>query len=249
MLVGIPSRHLTSTGARICAKYSLVVSPSHKAARHSVQVSLCLIKEVVSRSQRSSQYRCDNGSPVRIGLTHFAAGLHAAFLSHCEWHLCLFLLKFIHLVLKFLLIIMAVHLAHPQTERWQSANTASCSGAGLGSGMVSTTLVYRAFLPPPHSSQPIGPKLCSTITVLSDMPCTPPPTHKWLCDEVGALQKKYGDFVRISSGEITNADPKAMAAVDKTKINSGPCTKGSWYDMIHPTVNMQVTRDRPLCSQ
>lgn len=70
-----------------------------------------------------------------------------------------------------------------------------------------------------------------------------------LCDEVEVLHKKYGDFVRTGSTEVSIANPKAMVAIHGTNTTPGVCTKGPRYDMLYPKVTLQATRDRQLYLQ
>ncbi|KAK2606578.1 hypothetical protein N8I77_005318 [Diaporthe amygdali] len=185
---------------------------------------------------------------VRLGLTSLiiGGGLHVIFFRHGEWHLWALKFRFTHLILGFLLLVFVVHSVHLQSEWLQSASIASRLVASLVLGILSSMIAYRAFFHRLTRHGFSGP----FIARLSQIYQTILASKKLrLCDEVEVLHKKYGDFVRIGPEEISIADPKAMVAIHGTNSKPGSCTKGPWYDMMYPKVNMQGTRDRQLYSQ
>lgn len=185
---------------------------------------------------------------LQLGLTSLiiGVGLHVLLFRHGEWHLFAYKFKFIHIILINLLIVLGVHLADPQDGWSKNASTASWLVAGLTSGVFSSMIVYRAFfhrLTRHGFSGPFVARLSQFYqTALS---CK----NLRLCDEVVALHKKYGDFVRTGPTEVSIADPRAMVAIHGTNTKPGVCTKGPWYDMIYPKVTLEATRDRQLYSQ
>ena len=59
--------------------------------------------------------------------------------------------------------------------------------------------------------------------------------------KVLALHRKYGDFVRVGSSDISITHPAAPEAVHGRKSK---CTKADWYDLTLPMTSMQTTRIR-----
>ncbi|KAH0847540.1 Tryprostatin B 6-hydroxylase [Fonsecaea pedrosoi] len=62
-----------------------------------------------------------------------------------------------------------------------------------------------------------------------------------LYEEVQALHRQYGDFVRLGPMELSIADPRAIQAVNSAQT---PCTKGPWYNGMRPRVALQNSRDK-----
>ncbi|KAF5024608.1 hypothetical protein F66182_3371 [Fusarium sp. NRRL 66182] len=62
-----------------------------------------------------------------------------------------------------------------------------------------------------------------------------------LYEEVERLHKKHGDFVRIGPTELSIIDPKAVDAIYSAR---SPCTKGPFYNLLHPRISLHMTRDR-----
>ncbi|KIW87852.1 uncharacterized protein Z519_11436 [Cladophialophora bantiana CBS 173.52] len=67
-----------------------------------------------------------------------------------------------------------------------------------------------------------------------------------LYEEVQALHRQYGDFVRLGPMELSIADPRAVQAVNSAQT---PCTKGPWYNGMRPRVALQNSRDKQEHSQ
>ena len=55
------------------------------------------------------------------------------------------------------------------------------------------------------------------------------------------LHRRYGDFVRIGSSDLSIIHP---AAVNAIYGRGSPCTKAAWYDLTLPMTSMQTTRSR-----
>lgn len=62
-----------------------------------------------------------------------------------------------------------------------------------------------------------------------------------LYQDVRALHARYGDYVRVGPSEISLADPAAFSAVHAA---TSQCERGPWYDILNPTVSLQMVRDR-----
>lgn len=60
-------------------------------------------------------------------------------------------------------------------------------------------------------------------------------------EDVRALHARYGDYVRVGPSELSLADPAAFAAVHAA---ASPCERGPWYEILNPTVSLQMVRDR-----
>lgn len=185
---------------------------------------------------------------IRLGLTSFTigVGLHVVFFRRGEWHLWALRLRFVDLVIIFMIFIFGVHSAQPRNDWTQSASTAFSLVGGLVSGVLLSMLVYRAFFHRLTRHGFSGPFL-ARLTQLYQAGLASRDLR--LCDEVEALHKRYGDFVRIGPREISIADPKAMVAIHGTNAKPASCTKGPWYDMMFPKVSLQTTRDLQLHSQ
>ena len=53
------------------------------------------------------------------------------------------------------------------------------------------------------------------------------------------LHKKYGEFVRLGSSDLSISNPKALEAVYG---RGSKCGKADWYDLTLPMTSMQTTR-------
>ncbi|RDL30137.1 uncharacterized protein BP5553_10415 [Venustampulla echinocandica] len=60
--------------------------------------------------------------------------------------------------------------------------------------------------------------------------------------EVEALHKQYGDYVRLGPSELSIIDPNALTAIYAAK---SPCSKGPFYNVLHPRMALNMIRDRP----
>ena len=181
-------------------------------------------------------------------LTSFiiGVGLHVVLFRHGEWHLLAFKLELTHLVLIGVLVLLGVHSAQPHNGWPQSAITGSCLVASLEIGVLSSMIVYRAFFHRLTRHDFSGP-FVARLSQFYQMALASKRLR--LCDEVEVLHKKYGDFVRTGPAELSIADPKAMVAIHGTNTKPSLCTKGPWYDIMYPKVNLQGVRDRQLYSQ
>ncbi|KAH8649991.1 benzoate 4-monooxygenase cytochrome P450 [Xylariales sp. PMI_506] len=62
-----------------------------------------------------------------------------------------------------------------------------------------------------------------------------------LYEEVQELHKRYGDYIRLGPSELSINDSAAIPAI------LGPqstCTKGPWYNVLHPMVSLQTVRGK-----
>lgn len=63
-------------------------------------------------------------------------------------------------------------------------------------------------------------------------------------DDVRALHARHGDYVRVGPSELSLADPAAFAAVHAATTSTSPCERGPWYEILNPTISLQMVRDR-----
>ncbi|KAJ8123663.1 hypothetical protein ONZ43_g442 [Nemania bipapillata] len=59
------------------------------------------------------------------------------------------------------------------------------------------------------------------------------------------LHQKYGQFLQIGSNDLSIAHPRAVQAIYGL---DSKCRKADWYDLTHPMVSLQSTRDDGLHS-
>ena len=57
------------------------------------------------------------------------------------------------------------------------------------------------------------------------------------------LHEKYGEFVRVGSNTLSVAHPESVELIYGL---GSKCRKAPWYDLTHPMVSLQSTRDRPV---
>ncbi|ETS81741.1 hypothetical protein PFICI_06743 [Pestalotiopsis fici W106-1] len=104
-------------------------------------------------------------------------------------------------------------------------------------GIFSSMLVYRAFFH--RLSKFPGPFLARLsnfyVTSLSAK-------DLHLYEEVQDLHRKYGDIVRLGPSELSITNKHALAAIHGAQ---SPCTKGPWYNVLHPLVSLQMIRNKP----
>ncbi|KAM5344051.1 hypothetical protein ACJ41O_012588 [Fusarium nematophilum] len=62
-----------------------------------------------------------------------------------------------------------------------------------------------------------------------------------LYEEVENLHRQYGDIVRLGPTELSIIDSKAVEAIYSTR---SPCTKGPFYNVLHPRIPLNMIRDR-----
>ncbi|KAJ9649339.1 hypothetical protein H2199_000114 [Coniosporium tulheliwenetii] len=63
-----------------------------------------------------------------------------------------------------------------------------------------------------------------------------------LYEEVQRLHQQYGDFVRLGPSELSVIHPGAVSAIHSPK---SACSKGPWYNVLHPMVSLQTIRSKP----
>lgn len=107
-------------------------------------------------------------------------------------------------------------------------------------GLYLSLVTYRVFFSPLRNFPgPFGAKI-SNFWFSSQL--RKHDAHKKLV----ALHEEHGNFVRIGSSDLSIVHPKAVQAVYGFGTK---CTKADWYDLTHPMISMQTTRDRTLHDQ
>ncbi|WPH03856.1 Hypothetical protein R9X50_00673900 [Acrodontium crateriforme] len=115
--------------------------------------------------------------------------------------------------------------------------SSALTGASFLTGAFTSTIIYRVFLSPLNKFPgPFGAKI-STLHLSSQLGNSDAYYH------LQKLHKKYGDYVRIGSNDLSiiNPDLVEMAYGNNSKI-----TKSSWYDGDAPLTSMHTSRDKSL---
>ncbi|KAF7846282.1 hypothetical protein BT93_L4670 [Corymbia citriodora subsp. variegata] len=117
-----------------------------------------------------------------------------------------------------------------------AAKETSILGSLFLAGLTTSILVYRAAFhrlnrfPGPFAAR------------LSNMYPTMLSARKLqLYEEVDSLHKTYGDFVRVGPSELSINHPGAMTAIHSAQSR---CSKGPWYNVLHPRVSLHMVRDK-----
>ncbi|KAM5376429.1 hypothetical protein ACJZ2D_005483 [Fusarium nematophilum] len=178
----------------------------------------------------------EGGRPYLIT---FAVGvlLHVSVFRHGEWDL--YTARFIvaWVVSQATLTCVLAELAgDAYGSYWEAFLTVATYFTLFGAGITSSILVYRSSFhrlnrfPGPFAAR------------LSNLHATFLRVKGWrLYQEVQKLHREYGDIVRLGPSELSIANPKAFRVIHS---NSSPCTKGPWYNIIHPMVSLQTERDK-----
>jgi hypothetical protein len=115
-------------------------------------------------------------------------------------------------------------------------STVAVANSSFLLGIYSSLLVYRLFLNPLNKFPgPLGARI----------------TNLWLSTAIGKtshahftiqdLHRKYGDFLRVGSNDLSIADPKAVNIIYGA---GSKCRKAAWYDQDYPLTSMHTSRNR-----
>ncbi|POS69554.1 benzoate 4-monooxygenase cytochrome P450 [Diaporthe helianthi] len=162
------------------------------------------------------------------------AALQQAILRHGEWDNYSFKLIVGAAVLESLLsLFVHVWLAEPLVSAAQHALYLTLAAVA---GIYVSMLLYRAFF---HRLRgfpgPFAARLSTFyMTYLSAR-------RGQVYDDIRALHRIYGDYVRLGPTEISIADPDAFNAIHSP---TSQCERGPWYNILNPTVSLQMVRDR-----
>lgn len=162
------------------------------------------------------------------------AALQQAFLRHGEWDNYSFRLIVGAAALETLLsLLVHVRFSEPPANAVQHA---LCWTLAAIAGIYVSMLLYRAFFHRlRHFPGPFAARLSTFyMTYLSAR-------RGQVYEDVRALHRKYGDYVRVGPTEISIADPDAFNAIHSA---TSQCERGPWYNILNPTISLQMVRDR-----
>lgn len=162
------------------------------------------------------------------------AALQQAVLRHGEWDSYSFRLIVGAAALEALLSLF-IH-ARLSEHPLSAVQHALCCTLAAIAGIYVSMLLYRAFF---HRLRafpgPFAARLSTFyMTYLSAR-------RGQVYEDVRALHRKYGDYVRVGPTEISIADPDAFNAIHSA---TSLCERGPWYNILNPTVSLQMVRDR-----
>ncbi|KAG8672181.1 hypothetical protein FPOAC1_005443 [Fusarium poae] len=103
-------------------------------------------------------------------------------------------------------------------------------------GMTSSILIYRGFF---HRLNRFPGPFVARLSNIYASWLAIKEEHMYL--EVQKLHQKYGDIVRIGPQEISIATPSAFRVLH---ANNSPISKGPFYNVAHPWVNLLADRDK-----
>lgn len=162
------------------------------------------------------------------------AALQQAVLRHGEWDNYSFKLIVGAVALETLLgLLVHVRFSEPPVNALQHALSWTLAAIA---GIYVSMLLYRTFF---HRLRgfpgPFAARLSTFyMTYLSAR-------RGQVYEDVKALHRKYGDYVRVGPTEISIADPDAFNAIHSA---TSQCERGPWYNILNPTVSLQMVRDR-----
>lgn len=176
----------------------------------------------------------------------FAAGvvLHLAVFRHGEWDAHSFTLLEAAAALQLALALFAALYQHSPTTTASLSHALAWAAAALA-GLAASILAYRAS--PLHRLHrfpgPFAARLSQLyMTSRRFLPLLPGGSGNGarVYEDVRALHAAHGDIVRVGPSELSLADPAAFAAVHGA---ASPCGRGPWYNILNPTVSLQMVRD------
>lgn len=169
----------------------------------------------------------------------FGAGVlvHLAVFRRGEWDdYSLAVLK-VTATLQILLTVLAHQYYSPALSVGASLQHASLWTASAVAGVYTSLVVYRAS--PWHRlsrfAGPLAARVSTGYMTWRSM------RRGQVYEDVRALHAQYGDYVRLGPSEMSLADPAAFAAVHAA---TSQCERGPWYEILNPTVSLQMVRDR-----
>ncbi|KAF5244087.1 hypothetical protein FANTH_7842 [Fusarium anthophilum] len=177
-------------------------------------------------------------SPEALAIS-FASGcfLHILFYRRGEWDLLALRIFQAYVTLPFV-VIGLLRLA--EFKGWQQGNNISTASVLLLEGahilgLLTSILCYRIIFHPLNKFP--GP-LRARISNFYPTYLTTKNAH--LYEEVEQLHQQYGDFVRLGPTQLSITHPKSIDAIYSAK---SPCTKGPFYNILHPRVSLHMIRD------
>lgn len=159
-------------------------------------------------------------------LAALAAGVtsHLAYFRIGEHHL--YGTRYIQAALSVFAISTAVHSYYYQLSLLTTAIQTLTIASSYIASLYASLLIYRlCFHPLRRFPGPIGCKISSAwfATYLRGQDAF---------RQLEALHKKYGNFVRVGSNDISIAHPKAVQVIYGLGTK---CRKADWYDLTYPS--------------
>lgn len=105
-------------------------------------------------------------------------------------------------------------------------------------GLYASLLVYRGFLNPLNKFP--GRPIARFTSLWMTSQCA---SNSDAYKQMDALHRKYGDFVRVGSHDLSTTHPDAVQALYGA---GSKCVKGQWYDQDQPRLSMHTSRARAL---
>ena len=102
-------------------------------------------------------------------------------------------------------------------------------------GLYGSLVLSRIFWSPLYHFP--GPPFAKLSSLYFSYQCRKGNAHEVLLK----LHQQYGDFVRFGSSDLSIIHPKAVSAIYG---RTSRCIKAAWYDLNHPRISMQTTRER-----
>ncbi|KIL86958.1 hypothetical protein FAVG1_09511 [Fusarium avenaceum] len=119
---------------------------------------------------------------------------------------------------------------------WQAFSTTNKSLLAFAVGLTGSILIYRAFF---HRLSRFPGPFRARLSNLYATKLANKDEHMYL--EVQELHRRYGDIVRIGPTELSIATPKAFRTLH---ASNSPITKGPFYNVAHPNINVLADRDK-----
>lgn len=166
----------------------------------------------------------------------FAAGvlLHLTVFRHGEWDAHSFTLLEVAAFVQVVLSLFA-HQVFSESTIASVQHVMLWAGAAIV-GIFSSMVVYRAFFHRlRHFPGPFPARLSTFYMTFRSY------QRGQIYQDVQALHQEYGDYVRVGPSEISIADPAAFNAIHSA---TSQCERGPWYNILNPTVSLQMVRDR-----
>ncbi|KAF5027079.1 hypothetical protein F66182_791 [Fusarium sp. NRRL 66182] len=119
---------------------------------------------------------------------------------------------------------------------WEALLVANKCFLALAAGITSSILVYRACF---HRLNRFPGPFIARLSNLYGTVLAAKQEHMY--EEVQKLHRQYGDIVRIGPSELSIATPKAFRIIH---ASTSPITKGPFYLIAHPWVNLLADRNK-----
>ncbi|KXJ87560.1 benzoate 4-monooxygenase cytochrome P450 [Microdochium bolleyi] len=179
-------------------------------------------------------------SPLAQGVALLlGSAAHILLFRYGEWHLSTIKILLSYIAVQAAAIAVLPKLDAPfgtDGSHVAAARIAATLGFLWSAGVFGSMLVYRGFFHRlGHFPGPFVARFTNFhITILSAK-------KLHLYEEIEALHKKYGDIVRVGPMELSINNAELFAAI---AAPNSVCTKGDWYDVLHPMRSLQGVRNK-----